>query len=1073
MAAEKRIGRYRIDGELGRGGMGVVYRAHDLKLERPVAIKVLPDSLSQDREQLSRFEREARTLARFNHPNIAAIHGLGECENGDRFLVLELVEGKTLEQLLDGDGLSMETSVSVGVQVAAALSAAHKREIIHRDLKPDNVSINPEGIVKVLDFGLAKNRKESATNSSTPVEATSETIEWTESTTPVDVIKGTPGYMSPEQIRGQALDKRTDIFAYGCLLYECLSGEKAFHGHTIGDYVDATLNAQPDWTRLPAGLPDRIRRLLERCLEKDIEKRLPDLSEAVTELEEGIRGKSTPELAPNNLPTLLSSFVGRSRELQEMEELSARCRLVTLTGPGGSGKTRLSLRLAEQRLSAHPDGVWFVEFATVSNPEQVPAALLMTLGLREEPKRSSLAIAREFLKPSGTLLIFDNCEHLVEACAKLAEEILHGCPDVKLLASSREPLGIEGETIYQVPPLSISEDLESPLARDLEAFESIALFVERARAAKPGFRLKDENAPYVARICHRLNGIPLAIELAATRVRSLSPEQIFQRLEESFQILTRGSRTALPRQQTMRAAFDWSYQLLSEEEQNLLGHLSVFAGGWTLEAAEEVCEEDASEPDLEVLELLSSLVEKSLVIYEDTEDGQGRYRSLETTHQFAREELEKRGGGEGVRERHLLLFLALAEEAGPQLRGPEQSQWLDRLKRENENIKVALEACFSLPQGNESRLRFAVALWRFWLIHGDFTFGRSVLGETLRHYEAGSRAPLWAEAFHGAAALALTQGDYGEARSLFENSLGIYRELSDKQGIASVLGNLGLMAADQGDYQGARTLYTGSLEVFRELGDQRGVAIALGNLGIVASSQADYRAAGALYEESLSIHQQQGNKRGVAIALVSLGSVADDQGDPAAAQLLYKDALAIFRELGDRRSIATTLDNLGSVASTQGDISAARALHEESLGIYRALGDRRGLAGALVSLSSLALHTGNREEAVRWLEESLELIMELDEKQGGVRALEVAGELALQAGEYERSAQLYGAAEAIRRGIGVHRNERQGKLLAASTTDLRRHLGEERFARAWSTGGRFSFEEALRYAGAGISKRNP
>ncbi|MFQ5654463.1 MAG: protein kinase, partial [Planctomycetota bacterium] len=834
MSARKQIGRFRIDEVLGYGGMGVVYRAHDLKLDRAVAIKVLPNISIDEGNPRPRLEQEARTLARFNHPNIASIYGLGETDDGSTYLVLELAEGQTLDERLRDSLPSVEQALQICRQVAAALLAAHERGVIHRDLKPQNVSIVREGMVKVLDFGLAKRVDAPSSPPAASTKAAGETVELSAPATEAGVIQGTPGYMSPEQIRGRNVDLRTDIFAFGCLLFECLTGTRAFPGDSLRTIFAATLSADPDWSLLPGEAPRGIRDLLRRCLEKDPERRLLDISEALSVLEEELGATASPSAEASaevtfshNLPTCLSSFVGRVRELNDVMELLKRSRLVTLTGSGGCGKTRLALRLAEELLPAYQDGVWLVELAAVSNQSQAPGALLNALKLREQPREPVLRTILESLEKQQALLIFDNCEHLLGACARIAEAVLQGCPQVKVIATSREGLGIPGETIYLVPSLSTAENIASPSARELEPYESVQLFLERAAAARPGFSLVDENAPHIARICHRLNGIPLAIELAATRLRAMALEQIAGRLEDNFRLLMSGSPTALPRHQTMRAAFDWSYNLLSAEEQLLLRRLSLFAGGWTLEAAESVCSDGSLEEGGELAaegfperipDLLTSLVEKSLVIYADTPDGGGRYHLLQTGRQYAREELERSDGCDTARDRHISFFLALAEEAEPELRGPRQKAWLDRLEIEHENIKAALEWSRSAKDGDRKRLRLIGAIWRFWLIHGHFEYGSALLEEILREYEPAHRSRLWAGVHHGAGALSSIQGDHAAARARFQESLAIHRKLGDKRGIANMLGNLGLLASEHADYASASALYEESLGIFRELG---------------------------------------------------------------------------------------------------------------------------------------------------------------------------------------------------------------------------------------------------------------
>ncbi len=621
------------------------------------------------------------------------------------------------------------------------------------------------------------------------------------------------------------------------------------------------------------------------------------------------------ESMPNNLSQQVTSFVGRGKELTEIKELLTRTRLLTLTGSGGTGKTRLSLQVGADLLDGSGDGVWFVELASLTDPGLVPPTVAGVFGLREEAGKPILQTLTEYLKGKRLLLLLDNCEHLLDACAKLADAVLRQCPQVVILASSREGLGIAGETTYRVPSLSLPDPRKPCTPASLSGFESVRLFVERALQAQTGFTVTDQNAPALASICHRLDGIPLAIELAAARVRSLSVEEINNKLDQRFRLLTGGSRTALPRQQTLRSLIDWSYDLLSDTEKALLCRLSVFSGGWTLEAAEQVC---AGEPveEWEVLEVLTGLADKSLVTPEQRE-GATRYRLLETVRQYARDRLLESGDGEQWRDRHLACCLSLGEEAEPHLRGAEQQAWLERLETEHDNLRAALDWSSQDPGNAEAGLRLAGAVWRFWYVRGHLGEGRERLAQALEADRADTPAAR-AKALHGAGGLAWSQGDYAAARELQEESLAIRRELGDRRGIASVLGNLGNVAQCQGDYAAARGLQEESLAIRRELGDRRGMASTLGNLAVVAAVQGDYAAARVLQEESLALFRELGDRGGIATALVNLGTVSQEQGDYAGARGRYEESLVLYRELGDRRGIVQTLEDLATLAAAGG-----------------------------------------------------------------------------------------------------------------------------------------------------------
>jgi predicted ATPase/class 3 adenylate cyclase/predicted negative regulator of RcsB-dependent stress response len=655
------------------------------------------------------------------------------------------------------------------------------------------------------------------------------------------------------------------------------------------------------------------------------------------------------EATPNNLPQQVSSFVGREREQAELGTLLATARLVTLLGAGGLGKTRLSLQAAADVLDDFPDGAWFVELAPLSDARLVPQAVASVLGVREE---SGLPVREALVKHVGDrqlLLILDNCEHLLHACADLAKRLLQAGPRLKVLATSREPLRVTGESTYPLPPLAVP-DPKHPLALDaLAQCESVRLFSERAAAAQPGFRVSDRNAAAVTDICRRLDGIPLALELAAARVRVLPAEKIATRLTDRFRLLTGGDKTALPRQQTLRACIDWSYELLSEPERALLRRLAVFAGGWTLEAAEAVCEgDDVAEAG--VLDGLTQLLEKSLIALEAERD---RYALLETVRQYARDRLRESGDEARWQGRHLAYFLQVAEEAEPLLRSVEQQAWLDRLETEHDNLRSALTWSASADGNAEGGLRLAGALWWFWLARAHFFEGRGWLSAMLAGAADGHTVAR-GKALYGAGELAFQQGDYPAARASYTESLALRRQLGDRRGIAGALNNLGNVARDQGDPPSAKSLYEESLAIKRELGDRRGIAMSLNNLGNVAKDQGDYPAARALYEESLATVRELTDPRGIAMSLNNLGGVLLEQGHHSAARAHFEESLAIRRELGERQGVASSLNNLALVATAQGDYPAAIGMHKESLAIKSALGDRLGIAWSLEGLAGVA-----------------------------------------------------------------------------------------------------------------------
>jgi predicted ATPase/DNA-binding SARP family transcriptional activator/tetratricopeptide (TPR) repeat protein len=701
-------------------------------------------------------------------------------------------------------------------------------------------------------------------------------------------------------------------------------------------YLRRELNAEvdPETTSLFHGIRDTVRR------------RSQPASRAVR-TDRGAR--------ITRIPSPLTPLVGRNQERWEVRRRLGNCRLLTLTGTGGVGKTRLAIEIAEEMKEDFAGGVCFVELAALTDAALVPQAVMDGIGLKPNPGRNASEALADRLKSSDLLLVLDNCEHLAQPCAKLAGTLLGACAHLRILTTSREPLGIAGESVWRVPSLSVPPatdhlgNRDKNLVAEVMEYEAVTLFVERAQQARSDFALTVHNVESVSRVCRRLDGIPLAIELAAARVRSLTVEDIDGKLDQRFGLLTGGSRTALPRQKTLRSLIDWSYDLLNEPEKALLCRLSVFAGGWTVEAAEQVCA-GTLVAQWEVLDLLTSLADKNLIVAE-TFGPSVRYRLLETMRQYARDRLLESGDSELWRGRHLEYFLALAEEALPHLTSVDHPTWLELLETEHDNLRSALAWSSEGAGSAESGLRLAASLWRFWDVRGYLGEGRGWLAalldsEGLPVRAGDGRSAARARALNGAGVLAWRQGDYPAARALHEESLAIMRELDHRRGIAGSLNNLGNVAYEQADFPAARAFFAESLAIMRELGHRGGIAAALGNLGVVAKKQGDDKAAWALYEESLSIQRELGDRWGIATSLQGLGSVAHDQGDYHGARALHEECGAIMRELGDRGGIATALEALAPALAALGSPGRAARLFgtaerlREEIGVPRPPNER-------------------------------------------------------------------------------------------------------------------------------------
>lgn len=922
-----RLGTYEILAPLGAGGMGEVYLARDTRLKREVAVKVLPSALAGDRDWRTRFTREAQVLASLSHPHIATIHGLEETPDGGRFLILERVEGDTLAAKLRQGALSVPQTLEVCGQIAAALEAAHAKGVVHRDLKPGNVMITPSSTVKLLDFGLA-----SSAGAGIGAEGTSRAAGAgaTQSARPdASTVMGTPGYMSPEQVRGEEQDRRTDIFSFGCVLFECLSGRRAFSGKTAPEAMGAVLYATPDLGALPGGTPSVIRTLLERCLEKDPSRRLRDIGDARMEIEtaKGTRGTRTmPAITTplHNLPKPRTSFVGREKELAECHRMLDEGRVLTLTGVGGSGKTRLALRIAENRAGKHRDGVWFVDLAPIQSEDRVAVAVATALGVKEEPGGSLLESLSVHLTEKDALLVLDNCEHVLTASTEVAEALLAASPGLRILATSREGLGLDGETLFAVRSLGVPRREAWRDTRAVETSDAVHLFVDRARSVEGRFALDEKNAPIVAEICRRLDGIPLAIELAAARVKVLSVEQIRAKLDDRFRLLTGGSKTALPRHQTLRATVQWSYDQLGGPERELLQDLSVFAGGWTLEGAASVAGRALDE--FEVLDHLARLVDKSLVVVERDEGGTPRYRMLETVRQYAEERLSESGRGAMVRTEHLDFYVAWAEAADPHLVGPEQGEWLARVDAELENLLSAIAWCGQAEKGAVKGLRLVCGLRNYWDSRGLNELGAKISIEALER-DAGPEFVVERLKLRGALTSMLQRrGLITESIKVAEGTMALAREVGDPVRLAMAHRALGMGYSLVGRTPEARGELQEAIRLMRPSGHSPGLALTLGALGEVDRLEGRTTEALASYEEALAILREAGNSDGMSIMLVNLAMVAIDAGESERGRANLREAARIAETIKGKYIGMAAVSVAGSLAAISGDGARAARL---------------------------------------------------------------------------------------------------------------------------------------------------
>jgi WD40 repeat protein/predicted ATPase/transcriptional regulator with XRE-family HTH domain/Tfp pilus assembly protein PilF len=859
---------------------------------------------------------------------------------------------------------------------------------------------------------------------------------------------------------------------------------------------------------------------------------------------------------PTNLPAARTTFVGRATDLaaltqalrpqtgpigwmerrrQQLEHTRARVagirsaaihpaagtgtRLLTLTGVAGSGKTRLALAVAQAMRDVYPDGVWLVELAPLPASlaaDLAPAvgAVLAALDLQEQPGREPLETLIAYLRSRRLLLLLDNCEHVVAAVAALALQLLGAGPDLRILATSQQPLGIAEETVWRVPALDLPtlRPVEQPwkgsaamvegvptegVVALVEQSDAVRLFVERAQAMRPDFALNAATATSVAAICRQLDGLPLAIELAAARLHVLPVEQLLKRLDDRFRLLRRGGRSATDRHQTLQATMDWSYGLLEPAEQAVLRRLAVFAGGWELAAAEAVCAEDEVEARA-VLELLDVLQDWSLVyVYEA--DGAPRYGILETVRQYGLLQLERAGEMAVTQDRHLHWCMALAEQAAPRLQGPGQDVWLARLEREHDNLRAALRWSLGAEASDSTALQLAGALVRFWIMHAHFSEGRHWLGKALAA-EAGTAAER-ARALGGAALLAEGQSAYEEATRMLDESLGLWRALGDQAGSARALANQGLVAGWQGDFGRARvlleealaifralkaqddmaetlttlgifvevqgdavlawTLLEEGLSVFRAMGDGRGVAQTLGWMALTARRHGEYARALTLYEEALTRARAVGDRRGVARWLNGLALSLASQGEYDRAQALLEESLALSRAQRDLRNTAASFNDLGEIARKQGAYGRAQGLFEESQALQRQLGDSWGIANTHRNLADVAEKDGDTERAARLLAQSLAGFQEVGDRWGVAYCLELGGRVAAACGRWSEAAQLLAGAVALRETIGTHLEPDEIEAHEHLLQTITSVLGEERFTELWTRGSALPLEDLL------------
>ncbi|QSE92981.1 protein kinase [Rhodococcus pseudokoreensis] len=919
--------------EIGSGGFGVVYRCTQTALDRTVAVKVLTTDLDDDNR--ARFFREQRAMGRLSgHPNIVGIFEVGATERGRPYLVMPYYPRDSLDAQIRRRGpLKVQEVLYLGVRMAGALATAHRAAIVHRDIKPANILLTDYGEPVLADFGIAHVTGAFKTATGT--------------------VTGSPAFTAPEVLSGDSPTTAADVYGLGATLFTALTGHAAFERRSgeqvMAQFLRVTTQPVPDLR--VHGFDEELSATIERAMSRTTADR--PTSEEFGEILQQVQSQRgwpidamavhtghgdrqgspfpapQPRLAPQavkghqyDLPADLTSFVGRRNELTEGRQLLSASRLVTLTGIGGVGKTRLAFQLAGSVRGAFPDGVCLVELGELRDEHLLIPAVATALGVRHEGT-SPLPVLVEYLAAKKLLLVLDNCEQVIDTAATMALTLLRSCPGLKILATSRERIGIEGESILRVQPLRVPDPDRAPPLQDLVHYEAITLFAERAADAVRGFALNDSNHTTVARICHRLDGLPLALELAAARLRSMSLEQILQRLTDRYTLLTRGSRSAPTRQQTLRWSIDWSHDLCAAAEQQLWAKLSVFAGTFDFDAAVHVTD-GTVEPD-ELLEQVASLVDKSILLREELEPGAVRFRMLETLRDYGRNRLQQAGEHRAMQYQHREWYRRLALDAESEWISPRQLDWLARLDREQPNLREALEFSLSTTDHAREGLEMAAALFPFWFSRGHLTEGRRWLERALAN-DVDQSPALRVKGFYASSILATRQNALQQASTLIGRGREIANDVGTIRDRALIQRAEGYLALHRGDPGDAVSLLSPALDEFRTDGDLLLQIMSLHGLGLAHQLLGQSDQAIACLEEAIQIARSHGESASQGRSLWTLGLVLWQERHRDRAVSLLRDGLELARLSDDPAGATWCLEILAWIAAAESHFHRAAVL---------------------------------------------------------------------------------------------------------------------------------------------------
>ncbi|WP_345347772.1 protein kinase domain-containing protein [Rhodococcus olei] len=935
--------------EIGRGGFGVVYRCTQASLDRTVAVKILTAELDADNR--ARFFREQRATGRLTgHPNIVTVLEAGATASGRPYLVMPYYPLDSLHSRIRHQGpLPEEAVLWIGVKIAGALDSAHRLGIVHRDVKPGNILLTDYGEPMLTDFGIAHTTGGFQTSP--------------------DRLTGSLTFTAPEVLEGEASTPAADVYGLGATLFCALTGHAAFERRTGENLVTQFLRitTQPVSDLREHGIAEDVSALIAAAMSRDRDQRpsatafgeairqvqrrrgfVVDEAESHTEGTHAVPHRTAPRpgWSPlvaatsrglGTLPPELTSFVDRRTELAEVKSLLSSARLVTLTGIGGVGKTRLALRAAATARRGFADGVWFVELADLSDPSLLIDAVAAGLGLRDDPARPLYDVAVEFLSARHSLVVLDNCEQLVVAAANLVEAWLRDCPNLRILITTREPLDIAGEAIVQVLPLTVPAPVHQPSPRGLARYDAVTLFLDRATAVVPGLDLSEADKSTVARICAWLDGLPLAIELAAARMRTLSPAQILERLDDRFTLLTRSSRTAPTRQKTLRWCIDWSYELCTEDEQLLWARLSVFAGGFELDAAEQLCGGDLAADD--PLDVLSSLVDKSIVT-RDESNGIVRFRMLDSIRDYGWQKLREFGADQHMRRRHRDWYQQLALAAEAEWISERQLYWTARLEREQPNLRDALECSLSEGTGQaaDAALRAAAALHMFWTFRGLSGEGRRWIDRILNHPAQQSISDR-VRALQVGGVMTAVQNDVPAAAVLVEEGRRLAAREPTPMNRALVDYADGVVALYRGEPAQASSLFEPAVEAFSS--NRQGFlhVAALSGLAMVRELVGDTQRAIECYRELISITEACGESLFRASALWGMASVVWKNGERGEAIRLVENSLRVNQQIRSPLVAALNLEVLSWIAGADGDAERAAVLMGAAAELQRSMGN--------------------------------------------------------------------------------------------------------------------------------------